>query len=159
MGECRLAFLACGVGFGSRFSLGNPLKGVGEGAYGLSPSILLSHEFARGRYQAFSTVGFNLVLARRRLDPAREIPHHEVFMNSGFSARLGRGWSVAEFSVSNNSWSGGEHTDAAITPSYTWRLARRTELLMGVPIGVTSSADRVGGVVKFTFELGGKEAK
>jgi hypothetical protein len=27
--------------------------------------------------------------------------------------------------------------------------------LLGVPIGLTSSADHIGGVVKFTFELGG----
>jgi hypothetical protein len=36
-----------------------------------------------------------------------------------------------------------------------WRVARRAELLIGVPVGLTSSTDPIGGVPKFTFELGG----
>jgi hypothetical protein len=59
------------------------------------------------------------------------------------------------FSVSSNRWNGGNETQLAVTPSYIWRLARRTELLLGVPIGLTSSTNRIGGVIKFTFELGG----
>jgi hypothetical protein len=149
-------FTHVAVALEAGFPSGNPLKRMGEGAYGLSPSVLLSHEFSGGRYQAFSTAGFDFVLARRDLNPTSEIPRHESFVNSGFSARLGQGWSVAEFSISNNRWSGGEDTKIAITPSYSRRLARRTELLLGMPIGITSSADRLGGVVKFTFELGGE---
>src|SRR5689334_13821928 len=64
---------------------GDPIKGMSEGAYGLSPSILLSREFSNGRYQAFSTAGFDLVLVRRSPDPAGDIPRHAVFVNSGFS--------------------------------------------------------------------------
>ena len=69
--------------------------------------------------------------------------------------RVGHGWTVGELSVSSNSWSGGNITQVTFTPSYVCRLARRMELLLGVPIGLTSSTDRVDGVVKFTFELGG----
>lgn len=141
------------------FPSGNPIKGLGEGAYVLAPSILLSHEFNRGRYQAFSTAGFNFVLARRRLDTTIEFPRHEISVNSGFSARLGQGWSVAELSISSDRWSGGEDTNVAIAPSYIRRVAKRTEFLMAMPIGLTSSADRIGAVVKFTFELGGESEK
>jgi hypothetical protein len=141
------------------FPSGNPVTGMGEGAYGLSPSILLSREFGRSRYQAFSTTGFEFALARRHLSPGDNIPRHEFFSNSGFGARLGQGWAVAELSVSTNRWSGGDETQVAVTPSYVWRLARRTELLVGVPSGLTSSTDSIGAVVKFTFELGGGEGK
>ena len=68
--------------------------------------------------------------------------------------RLGHGWAIVELSVRSNRWSGGNDTQVAVTPSYVWRLARRAELLLGVPIGLTSSADHIGGVVKFTFDLG-----
>jgi len=139
------------------FPTGNPVTGMGEGVYGLSPSILLSHEFRHSRYQAFSTTGFEFVLAHRYLNPGDNIPHHEFFMNSGFASRLGKGWGVAELSVSTNAWSGGHETQVAVTPSYVWRLASRTELLFGVPVGLTSSTDQIGAVVKFTFELGGEE--
>jgi len=52
---------------------------------------------------------------------------------------------------------GGSETQLSLTPSYVRRIARRTELLIGVPVGLTSSTDRIGGVIKFTFELGGGE--
>jgi len=86
-----------------------------------------------------------------------DVPHHSVFSNSGVSMRVGHGWAVGELSVSSNRWSGGRDTQIAVSPSYIWRLARRTELLLGVPIGLTASTDHIGGVVKFTFELGGGE--
>jgi hypothetical protein len=70
---------------------------------------------------------------------------------------LGHGWAIGELSVSSDRWSGGNDTQASFTPSYVWRLARRSELLLGIPIGMTSSTNRIGGVVKFTFELGGGE--
>jgi hypothetical protein len=148
-------FTHVAVAFEAGFPSGNPMKEMGEGAYGFSPSVLFSREFKRGYYQVFSTIGLDFVAARRHLDPTNEIPRHEVFVNSGFSARLGQGWSVAELSVSNNRWSGGEDTNLAITPSYIRRMGRRAELLMGVPIKITNSTGRVGGVIKFTFELGG----
>src|SRR5439155_20461855 len=118
-----------------------------------------SHEFRRSRFQAFSTTGFDFVLARRRLNLGDDIPRHQFFVNSGFSARVRQGWMVGELSVGTNRWSGGHETQVAATPSYVWRLASRTELLFGVPVGVTSSTDHVGAVVKFTFELGGEERK
>jgi hypothetical protein len=116
--------------------------------------LLLSHEFSKGKYQAFTTDGLEFVVAHKKVETS-EAPHHSVFSNSGISMRLGHGWAVAELSVSSTRWSGGSNTQVAFTPSYVWRLARRAELLLGVPIGLTSSADRIGGVVKFTFELGG----
>src|SRR6266571_9168925 len=64
------------------------------------------------------------------------------------------GFAVGEMSVSSNRWTGGSETQVAFTPSYVWRLGKGAELLFGVPIGLTSSTDRGGGVVKFTFELG-----
>jgi hypothetical protein len=148
-------FTHIALAFEGEFPSGNPVKGMGEGMYGMSPSILLSHEFGSGRYQAFSTAGFDFVLAHRHLNPADELPHHALFLNSGISRRAGRGWIVGELSISNNRWSGGDDSQFQVTPSYVWRLARRTELLVGIPLGATSSTDHIGGVVKFTFELGG----
>jgi hypothetical protein len=152
-------FTHVAVAMEAGFPSGNPLTGLGEGAYGLSPSILLSREFRNSRYQAFSTTGFEFVVARRQLNSGDDIPRHEFFVNSGLSRRFSKGWAVAELAVSTNRWSGGDETQIVLTPSYVWRLARRTELLFGVPAGVTSSTDHIGAVVKFTFELGGEEAK
>jgi hypothetical protein len=144
------------VAFDAGFPSGDPTRGLGEAGYTVSPSLLLAHEFSAGKYQAFTTDGLEFVLAHRDVE-AFDIPHHSVFSNSGFSMHIGHGWAVGEVSVSSNRWSGGSDTQVAFTPSYVWRLAKRTELLLGVPIGLTSSTDRIGGVVKFTFELGGGE--
>lgn len=147
-------FTHLAVAFDAGFPTGNPAKGLGEAAYTASPSLLLSHEFSNGRYQLFTTDGLEFVLAHRIVE-ASELPHHSVFSNSGISMHVGHGWVVGELSVNSNHWSGGSDTQIVVTPSYIWRLAKRTELLLGVPIGLTSSADRIGAVVKFTFELGG----
>jgi hypothetical protein len=149
-------FTHIAVALDAGFPTGNPAKGLGEAAYTVSPSLLLSHEFSNGKYQAFTTDGLECVISHRKVE-ASDVPHHSVFSNSGVSTHLGHGWAVGELSVSSNRWSGGRNTQMAVTPSYVWRLARRTELLLGLPIGLTSSTDHVGGVVKFTFELGGGE--
>jgi hypothetical protein len=147
-------FTHIAVALDAGFPTGNPGKGLGEAAYTVSPSLLLSHEFSNGKYQAFTTDGLDFVVAHRNVGVS-DVPHHSVFFNSGISMRVGHGWTVGELSVTSNRWSGGRDTQVTFTPSYIWRLARRTELLLGVPIGLTSSTDRIGGVVKFTFELGG----
>ena len=74
----------------------------------------------------------------------------------GISDHAFHGWAIGEVSFSSNRWSGGNETRFVLTPAYVWRPAKRSELLVGIPIGLTSSTDRVGGVVKFTFELDGK---
>jgi hypothetical protein len=139
-------FAHLAVAMEAGFPSGDPRTGIGEGAYRLSPSVLWSREFRNSRYQAFSTLGSEFVLAYRHLNP-------------GFASRHGKGWAIAELAVSTNRWSGGDETQVAVTPSYVWRLARRTELLLGVPVGLTASTAHIAGVVKFTFELGGDEAK
>jgi hypothetical protein len=148
-------FTHMAVAFDAGFPTGNPAKGMGEGAYTLSPSVLFSHEFRAGKYQLFSTSGVEFITATRSLSASQDVPHHVLFSNNGLALRVGRGWAVGEFSIDTNRWSGGDHTDCSLTPSYVWRLARRTELLLGVPVGLTSSTDHIGGVLKFTFELGG----
>ena len=148
----RSPFTHVAVAFDAGFPTGNPTRGLGEAAYTVSPSLLLSQEFGNGKYQVFTTDGFEFVVAHRSVT---DVPHHSIFSNSGLSMHLGHGWAVGELSVSSNRWSGGSDTQVAFTPSYVWRLARRTELLLGIPVGLTSSADHIGGVVKFTFELGG----
>ena len=153
------AFTHAALALDAAVPSGNPNTGMGEGAYALSPSVLLSHEFLRGRFQVFSTTGLEFVLAHRHLSPEDEIPHHQVFANSGLSFHAGRGWAVTELSASTNRWSGGNDTQLSLTPSYVWRLAGRTELLVGIPLGLTSTTNHIGEVVKFTFELGGEESR
>jgi Putative MetA-pathway of phenol degradation len=150
-------FTHVAIAFDAGFPTGSPGKGLGEGAYTVSPSLLLSHEFREGKFQAFTTTGLEFVVDRRQtVGSSEELPHHSIFSNSGLSLRAGRGWAVGELSVTSNRWSGGNETQVALAPSYVWRIARRTELLLSVPIGLTSSSNRIGGVVKFTFELGGR---
>jgi hypothetical protein len=149
-------FTHIAVAFDAGFPTGNPAKALGEGAYTVSPSLLLSHEFSNSKYQVFTTDGLELVLAHRNVGTS-DVPHHSVFSNSGMSMHLGHGWAIGELSVTSDRWSGGGDTQVSFTPSYVWRLARRSELLLGIPIGLTSSSNRIGGVVKFTFELGGGE--
>jgi hypothetical protein len=149
-------FTHLAVALESGFPTGNPRRGLGEGAYTVSPSLLVSRELRKGKYQLFATTGTEFVIRRSWLDPLQDPPRHSIFSNGGVAIRTGRGWAVGEISVSSNRWSGGDETRVAFTPSYVRRLARRTELLIGVPIGLTSSTERVGGVIKFTFELGGR---
>ena len=149
-------FTHIAAAFDAGFPSGSPTKGLGEGAYTVSPSLLLSHEFSKGKYQVFTTDGVEFAVAHRDVGVS-DVTHDSVFSNSGISMHFGHGWAVGEFSVSSNRWNGGNETQLAVTPSYVWRLARRTELLLGVPIGLTSSTYRIGGVIKFTFELGGPD--
>jgi hypothetical protein len=149
-------FTHIALAFDAGFPTGDPIKSLGEGAYIVSPSLLLSRELKTGKYQLFTSDGVEFVIAHRNLEPA-DVPHHSVFSNNGLSRRTVHGWAVGEISVSSNRWNGGTETQVAFTPSYVWRMARRTELLVGVPIGLTSSTDHISGVVKFTFELGGGE--
>jgi hypothetical protein len=138
------------------FPTGDPRRGLGEGAYTVTPSMLISRELRKGKYQLFSTTGLEFVAKHRRLDPTQEVSGNLMFSNGGLSVRAGHGWAVGEISFSRNVWDRGNETRLSLTPSYVWRLARRSELLLGVPIGLTSSTDRIGAVMKFTFELGGK---
>jgi hypothetical protein len=130
---------------------------VGEGTYLVSPSVLASRELHEGRYQLFSTTGAEFVVAHQRTADLLDAAHSSVFSNSGISVHAGHGWMIGEFSISSNRWNGGDETQASVTPVYVWRLARRTELLFGVPVGLTSSTGHIGGIIKFTFELGGNE--
>lgn len=141
-----------------RFPTGDPRRSLGEGAYTSSPSLLLSHEFRGGRYHVFSTDGLEFVLAHRNVGSMGE-PHHSVFANSGIASRVGHGWAVGELSVTSNRWSGGTDTQIVLTPEYVWRLARRMELLLGVPVRLNSSTNLIGAVLKFTFELGGPKER
>jgi Putative MetA-pathway of phenol degradation len=149
-------FTHVALAFDAGFPTGNAQRRLGEGTYTVSPSILVSRELSRGKYQVFTTTGLGFVVKRRRLDPTQDVPRNTVFSNSGVAVHAWRGWVVSEFSVTSNRSNNGRETQIAVTPSYICRLQRRTELLFGIPIGVSSSTDRVGAVIKFTFELGGK---
>jgi hypothetical protein len=151
-------FTHIAVAFDAGFPTGDPPKGLGEAAWTLAPSVLLSRELRRGKYQVFSTTGVEFVVDHRQIvSPLDGIPHHAFFSNSGMTRRIGHGWGVAEISFRANRWSGGDETQAIITPTYVWRIARRAELLLGIPLGITSSTNAIGGVIKFTFELGGTQ--
>jgi hypothetical protein len=138
---------------------GDPKRGLGEGMYSVSPSVLFSHELRKGKYQVFSTTGIEFIAGRRRVQPGLEASRNSIFSNSGVSLHAGDGWVIGEISVSSDRWNGGTETRVTLIPSYVRRIARRAELLFGVPLGLTSSTDHVGAVVKFTFELGGREAQ
>lgn len=153
--EVGSRFTHIAVALDAGFPSGNSRRALGEGTYTISPSVLISREFHNGIYHLFSTSGIEFVAARRALRDLQEMPHSSAFFNSGISRHLGHGWIVTEISVSTNRRTGGDATEVSLTPSYVWRLARRSELLIGIPIGLTTAADHIGGVMKFTFELGG----
>ena len=152
--ELLSPFTHLALAFEAGFPTGNARRGLGEGAYSISPSLLFSHEFEEAKYQLFFSTGIELIAKHRRVD---HVPRHSLFFNGGLSRRTGPGWIVGEISVSSDEWNRGKETLAALTPSYVWRVTPRAELLVGVPIGLTSSTDRVGAVMKFTFELGGED--
>jgi hypothetical protein len=138
------------------FPTGNPSNGLGDAAYTLSPSLLASHEFENGKYQLFTTSGLDFVVAHRPVGGiAQPNLRDSLFCNSGLSLHAGHGWAIGEIAVSSNRWNGGSETNVAFTPSYVRRVAKRAELLLGLPIGLTSSTDPIGVVFKFTFEVGG----
>jgi hypothetical protein len=138
------------------FPTGNPRNGLGDAAYTLSPSLLASHEFGNGRYQLFTTSGLDFVVAHRPVGGiAQQNLRDSLFCNSGLSLHAGHEWAIGEIAVTSNRWNGGSETNVAFTPSYVRRVAKRAELLLGLPIGLTSSTDPIGIVFKFTFEVGG----
>jgi hypothetical protein len=97
------------------------------------------------------------IVRHHPIEHSQDAPRNSVFSDSGVSLHAGHGWIIGEISVSSDRWNGGSDTNVILTPSYVWRLASRTELLFGVPIGFTSSTNRLGAVIKFTFELGGRD--
>lgn len=132
---------------------GNLTRGLGSGTYAFSPSVLLSRELKEGAWQVFSTTGVELV-ARRRHHAGAEEEENVSFSNDGVSFHIGPGWAVGEVQ-----WIRGDRgrREVSIAPSYVWRLARRCEFLVGFPMGITDSAERLSVVAKFTFELGGDD--
>src|ERR1700688_653297 len=48
-------FTHIALAFDAGFPTGNPEKSLGEAAYTVSPSLLLSHELHRGEFQVFTT--------------------------------------------------------------------------------------------------------
>ncbi|MBO0723293.1 MAG: hypothetical protein J2P41_20895 [Blastocatellia bacterium] len=147
------------VAMDAGFPTGDSRRGLGEGTYSVSPSVLFSRELRRGKCQLFSTTGMEFIVGRRPIEHSLDAPRNSVFSNSGVSLKAGHGWIIGEISVSSDRWNGGNNTSGILTPSYVWRLASRTELLFGVPLGFTSSTNRLGAVIKFTFELGGGAIK
>ena len=99
-------FTHLAVAFDAGFPTGNPAKGLGEAAYTVSPSLLLSHEFSKGKFQVFTTDGGEFVVVHRNVE-ASDVPHYSVFSNGGISMHIGHGWAVGELSVSSDCWSGG----------------------------------------------------
>jgi hypothetical protein len=89
----RSPFTHIAVAFDAGFPTGNPTRGLGEAAYTVSPSLLLSQEFSNGKYQVFTTDGFEFVVAHRNVEES-DAPHHSIFSNSGVSMHLGHGWAV-----------------------------------------------------------------
>jgi hypothetical protein len=150
-------FTHIAVALDAGFPTGDVRKGLGEGVYTVRPSLLLSRELGAGTWQIFTTSGIEMVVARRPLnEPIADQPQHAVFADSGASLHAWRGWVVGELSVSSDRWSGGNNTTVLLTPLYVRRIAKRAELLGGMPIGLTSSSNHIGAVIKFTFELGGE---
>src|SRR5438445_6441778 len=85
---------------------GNPRRALGEGAYSISPSVLISREFGQGKYQLFSTTGVEFIAKHRRLDPSQDAPRTSIFSNGGLSIHAGDGWAVGELSFNSNRWNG-----------------------------------------------------
>jgi hypothetical protein len=149
-------FTHLAVTLAAGFPSGNPNSGLGDASYTLSPSLLASHEFENGKYQLFTTSGMDFVIAHRPVEGIAQPDLRDfLFCNSGLSLHAGHGWAIGEIAMSSNRWNGGSETNIAFTPSYVRRVARRAELLLGIPIGLTSSNDPIGVVFKFTFEVGG----
>lgn len=111
-------FTHVALSFDAGFPTGNSGKGLSEGAYSVSPSVLLSRELGQGKYQLFSTTGIEFIIKHRRLDSSDDISRNSVFSNGGLSVRVGPGWTVGEISVSSDRWSGGSETQVSLTPSY-----------------------------------------
>lgn len=152
----RSEFTHLAVALDAGFPSGNPDTGLGDAAYTLSPSLLASREFENGKYQLFTTSGLDFVIAHRPVAGiAQQDLRNLLFCNSGLSLHAGHGWAIGEIAVSSNRWNGGSETNVAFIPSYVRRVARRAELLLGLPIGLTPSTDPIGVVLKFTFEIGG----
>jgi hypothetical protein len=103
--------------FDAGFPTGNAQRALGEDAYTLAPSILVSRELGKGKYQIFTTTGLDFVVKRRRLDPTREVPRNSFFSNSGVTVHAGHGWMVSELSVTSNRSDHGRETQLAVTPS------------------------------------------
>ena len=79
--------------------LSNPAKRLGEAAYTVSPSVLLSHEFSKGKYQLLhNRWSCELVVAFTRTVEESEMPHHSIiYSNSGISMHVGHeNWAVGE---------------------------------------------------------------
>ncbi len=91
----RSRFTHIALAFDAGFPTGDARKGLGEAAYTVAPSSLVSRELREGKYQIFSTTGADFVLAYRQLvPPLDERPRHTFFSNSGLSRRTGRGWAA-----------------------------------------------------------------
>lgn len=147
------------TGFDLGIPTGSVEKELGEGELEYEPYIVIAKDFPRlSRLQLFSQFGFNVSHPVRFADHDDDDDDEKslskgIKWNNGFFVAFRQTAFVTELNWEKR----GEENSLYLTPGITWTLPRNLELGVGVPIGISKSADSFRTIFKLTYEFGGSK--
>ena len=144
-----------------RFSIEVPVgdvnKDLSEGFLEYEPAVILARDFPELHHaELFTEIGANLVQrvnTPKNTDDA-EPAAHELDLGSGFFVLFPHGAATLEFNWSNNTWNHhGAENEMYLTPGYLWRVSRKVEIGLGIPVGLNNGSDRFDVVAHIVWEF------
>jgi hypothetical protein len=145
------------TGFDLGVPSGSVKKELGEGAMEYEPYVVVAKDFPHlSRLQLFSQFGFSVAQPVRFAaddDDDEKSVSKGIEWNNGFFVA----YKQTAFATELNWEKNGEESTLYLTPGIVWSLPRDLELGLGVPIGMTKSADSFRVIVKLSYEFGGSK--
>lgn len=149
--------LHCALGLEIGFPTGDVEKELSEGSIEYEPYLVVAADLpgALGA-QLFTQLGFGFAQRVGEVsdEDAGETEAHELRWNTGFYIPLDAMMLTFEATLETDRWNNdGEKSSAYLTPGLTWQPADEWEIGLGVPVGMTSGAERFGCLVNITQEF------
>jgi hypothetical protein len=144
-----------------RFSIEVPVgdvnRDLSEGFLEYQPAVILARDYPELHHtQFFTEIGASLV---QRVNTPKDADDaepaaHELNLGSGFFVLFPRGAATLEFNWANNKWNNhGAENQMYLTPGYLWRVSRKVEIGLGIPVGLNNGSDRFEVVAHVVWEF------
>lgn len=132
-------------------------RGLTEGFLEYKPSASFAKDFpSLRRLQVFSQVGVNLKQRIKKPQKKDDVEPaaHEFILNGGVFVPYKKARFIGEVNWTTNQWSSrGSHSELYLTPGFVYKLPGAWEAGVGIPIGISRDADKIGTILKLVFEF------
>lgn len=143
--------------FSVELPVGDVNQDLSEGFLEYQPSVILARDFPELHHtQFFTEMGASIV---QRVNSPRDTHDAEPAANelnwgSGFFVLFPHAAATLEFNWSNNTWNHhGTENEMYLTPGYLWRVTRKVELGLGLPVGLNNASDRFEVIAHVVWEF------